>query len=86
MAKATGWIFHCLMLLEPNTCLLGYRSTYNAFFMDLPVPSFVSHSSVLTAKGVNLVVARDSLPGCVMKIVYSGYFDCRGAFRTVLDL
>jgi len=32
---------------------------YNSFFMDLPVPSFVFHSSLLTAKGVNSVVARD---------------------------
>ena len=35
---------------------------YNAFFMDLPVYSFVSHSSLLTAKGVNLAVAHDDFP------------------------
>ena len=29
-------------------CLLAYRTTYNAFFIDLPVYSFVSHSSLLT--------------------------------------
>ena len=29
------------------------------FFMDLPVSSFVSHSSLLTRKGVDLVRARD---------------------------
>ena len=35
---------------------------YNAFFMDLPVSSFVSHSSLLTAKSVNLAVACDGFP------------------------
>jgi len=38
---------------------LVYRSTCNAFFRDLPVFSFVFHSSLLTVKSVNLVVARD---------------------------
>jgi len=32
---------------------------YNTFSIDLPVPSFVFHSSLLTAKSVNLVVAHD---------------------------
>ena len=41
---------------------MAYHSTYNAFFMDLPVSSFVSHSSLLTAKGVDLSVARDGFP------------------------
>ena len=35
---------------------------YNAFFMDLPVSSFVSHSSLLAVKGVDLEVERDSFP------------------------
>ena len=30
--------------------------------MDLPVSSFVSHSFLLTAKGVNLAVGRDGFP------------------------
>ena len=30
--------------------------------MDLPVSSFVSHSSLLTGKGVDLVQARDGFP------------------------
>ena len=38
---------------------MAYRSTYNAFFMDLPVSSFLSHSSLLTA---DLAVARDGFP------------------------
>ena len=72
--------------MQPDMCLLAYRNTYNAFFMDLPVSSFVFHSSLLTAKGVDLAVVR-WLP-FVMEIVsifHSGYFDCRGAYRTVLD-
>ena len=58
-AKATGLI---LMSLRPDRCLLAYRSMYNAFFMDLPVSSFVSHSSLLTAKSVDLALARDGFP------------------------
>ena len=53
VTKATGLIFHCSTLLRPERCLLAYHSTYNAFFMDLPVSSFVSHSSLLTAKSVD---------------------------------
>ena len=30
--------------------------------MDLPVSSFVSHSSLLTVKSVNLVLAHDGFP------------------------
>ena len=50
------------MSLWPERCLLEYRSTCNAFFMDLPVSSFVSHSSLLTGKGADLVLARDGFP------------------------
>ena len=62
MAKATDLIFHCSTSLRPERCLLAYRSTYNAFFMELPVSSFVSHSPLLTEKSVDLVVARDGFP------------------------
>ena len=41
---------------------MAYRSTYNAFFMNLPVSSFVSHSSLLIVKSVNLAVACDGFP------------------------
>ena len=56
--------------------------------MDLPVSSFVSHSSLLTVKSANLAVARDGFPSKleIVHIFHSGYFDCRGAFQTVLDL
>ena len=59
-AKATGLIFWTL--LRPNRCLLAYRSTYSAFFMDLPLSSFVSHSFLLTVKSIDLVVACDGFP------------------------
>ena len=62
MAKATDLIFHCSMLLQPDWCLLAYCSMYNVFFMDLPVSSFVSHSSLLTVKSVDLVIACDGFP------------------------
>ena len=35
---------------------------YNAFFMDLPVSSFVSHLSLLTVKDVNLAIEHDGFP------------------------
>ena len=41
---------------------MAYRSTYNVFFMDLPVSSFVSHSSLLTGKGVDLAIAHNGFP------------------------
>ena len=87
MAEAMDLIFHCLASLRPERYLLAYHRTYNAFFMDLPVSSFVSHSSLMTAKSVDLGVAR-WLPIIteIIRIVHSGYYDCRGAFQTVLDL
>ena len=50
------------MSLQTDRCLLAYRSTHNAFFMDLLVSSFVSHLSLLTGKGVDLARARDGFP------------------------
>jgi len=47
---------------------LAYRSTYNAFFRDLLVSSFVFHSSLLTVKNVNLVVACNDFL-CVTEII-----------------
>ena len=58
-AKVTGLIFHHSMLLQPEGCFLAYHSNYNMFSMDLPVSSFESNSSLLTAKSVDLVVAHD---------------------------
>jgi len=37
---------------------MAHRSTYNTFFMDLPGPSFVSHSSLFTTKGVDFAVGK----------------------------
>jgi len=58
--------------------------------MDFPVSFFVSHSSLLIVKSVDLVVALDGFLGlCIMEIIgvfHSGYFDYRGAFQTVLDV
>jgi len=66
-AKTTGLtFFRCSMSLQPKRCLLAYRSMCNAFFRDLPVSSFVSHSSLLTVKSIYLVVAHDGFL-CVMK-------------------
>ena len=60
MAKAMGLIFSLCDVASAGHVPFGIPqyvvTTYNAFFMDLPVSSFVSHSSLLTAKGVNLAV------------------------------
>jgi len=54
-------------------CLLAYHSMSNAFFRDLPVSSFVFHSSLLTVNSVNLVIACDGF-FCIMQIVPSKLF------------
>ena len=57
--KATGLIFS---LFNVASAREAYCSTYNAFFMDLPVSSFVSsfvsHSSLPTVKSVDLAIAH----------------------------
>ena len=86
--KCNSIIANASTSLQPDTCLLTYRSIYIAFFMDLPVSSFVSHLSLLTEKGVDLVVVCDAWLPFIMKIAHifhSGYFDCRSAFQTVLE-
>ena len=64
---------------------MAYHGTFNAFFMDLPVASFVFHSSLLTVKGVRFGGTRDGF-FCVTEIIYSGFFDDIGPFRKILDL
>ena len=59
MAMATGLIFHCLTLLQPDMCLLAYYSIYNAFFMDLPVLLCVPFIFAIVMKSVNLTVLRN---------------------------
>jgi len=46
--RLQAWFFCCSTSLLPERCLLPCHCTYNAFFMDLPGPSFVSPSSLLT--------------------------------------
>jgi len=41
VAKATHLIFHLFDVTSARECLLAYRSMYNAFFIDLPVHSFI---------------------------------------------
>jgi len=87
MAKATRLIFHCSTSLQSKRCLLAYCSTYNTFFMDLPVPCFVFHSSLLTAKSVYSVFAHDGFLFVTEKfrILHTGYFDYTVAFQILLD-
>jgi len=49
-----GLVFTVWRRFVPR-CLLAHWSRYNTFFIDLPGPSFVSHSSSLTTK-VDFVV------------------------------
>jgi len=68
-----AWFFCCSTSLQPERCLLPYRCTCNAFFMDLPRPSFVSHSSLFTIHCTWWLLF-------VMEIVCSGYFDYKSSF------
>ena len=40
MAKNMDLIFHCLVLLQPDRCLLAYCNMYNTRIIDLPLTSF----------------------------------------------
>ena len=75
------------MSLQPESCLMAYRSTSNVFFRDLPVSSFVLHLSLLTVKSVILVVAFDGFlyVAEIVRIFHSGYLDYRGTYQTVLN-
>jgi len=66
--------FCCLTSLWSNRCLLAYNSMYNAFFMDSPVPSSVYHSSLLTVKSVDSVVAHDGFLFVTKKFPYFSYW------------
>jgi len=82
MAKARGLIFSLFDVA------LARQVPYNAFFMDLPVPSFVSHSGLLAAS-VDMWSPHDGFVCMVTEIVHvfdSGYFNERGAFHTAVDL
>ena len=58
---------------------MAYCSMCSAFFMDLPLPSLVFHSSSLSVKSINLVVAYRWLPlvhnGNHLNIFHSDYLD-----------
>jgi len=71
-----AWFFRCSMLLQPERCSLPYRCTYNAFFMDLPQPSYVYHSSLLTTKSFDFVIGMYWFP----LNHPSGYFDYKSLF------
>ena len=54
-AKAMGLIFS---LFNIASVPFGIPQYVQCILMDLPVSSFVSHSSLLTAKHVDLVIVR----------------------------
>ena len=72
MAKDMDSIFSLFDVASVLEVPLEYCSMYNAFFVDLPVSSFVFHSFLLTVKSLNLVVAHDGLL-CIM-ILNRPYF------------
>ena len=61
MTKAMGLIFSLFDVTSAQQVPFGIPQ-YNAFFMDLPAFSFVSHSSLLTVKSVDLVIACNCFP------------------------
>ena len=81
MADVVGSIFHLFNIASARHLVFGI-SQYIPQYIQCILHGLTSvfHSSLLTKKDLNLAVAHD-----VMEIVYSGYFDCRSAFQTVLD-
>jgi len=78
MVQAMYLIFSLFDATSAQEVPFGIRSTYNAFFMDLPVPSFAFHLSLLTAKSVDSVVAHNGF------IFTTGYFNYIVAFQILL--
>ena len=61
-AKATGLIFSLFDVASARQVPFGIPQYVQCLFMDLPVSSFVSLSALLTAKSVDLAIARDGFP------------------------
>ena len=66
LAKASGLIFSLVDIASAQEVPFGIPQYVHAFFRDLPVSSFVFHSSMLTEKCINLVVAHDGFL-CVLR-------------------
>ena len=85
--KAMGLIFSLFDIALTQEVPLAHCSMYNAFFMDLPVTSFAFHSQQKVLIWQQDVIASLRSGNCLY--FYSGYlggyFDCRGAFQTILD-
>ena len=63
-AKATGLIFSLFDVASAREVPFGILQYVQCILhgLTVPVSSFVFHSSLLTAKSVNLAVARDGFP------------------------
>ena len=63
-AKATGLIFSLFDVTSAQEVPFGIPHYIQCILhgLTVPVSSFVSHSSLLTVKSVDLVVARDGFP------------------------
>ena len=84
MADTVGSLFHLFNIASARHLPFGIPQYIPQYIQCiLHVLTNVFHSSLLTAKGVNLAVAHDAME--IVHIFRSGYFDCRGAFQTVLD-
>jgi len=75
MAEGTNSIFSLFNVLRGT-----FWHMYNAFFMSLPVSSFVFHSALMITKSVDLVVAHDGFPCVTESLIISIFIDNRGAF------
>ena len=67
MAKPMGLVISLFNIASAWEVPFG-KTQYVYNFYDLPVSSFVLYSPLLTANGVDLVVAHDGLL-CIMEIV-----------------
>ena len=78
MGNAISLIFHCLTSLQQEYGILQY---VQFILCGLSSVLCCVHSSLLIAKGVDLVVAHGGFL-CITKIIFfhGGYLDYRGAF------
>ena len=77
-----GLIFSPFNVTSAGHVPFGIPQYIHAFFMDLPVSSFAD------SERCQFGIAHDGLATFVTEIVrifHNGYFDFKGAFRTVFD-
>jgi len=86
ISRDTGLIFSLFNVASAQKMPFGAPLFIQCILQGLPVPFFVSHSSLLTAKcwfcGRHVMVSISN--GNCLCTFHSGYFDCRSSFKQFL--